>query len=412
MSVFIAWSGRRSHELAVALHGALVEGALVSFLSSSEIEPGDRWFDTVGARVVECRTFIACVTAENRASPWMHFEAGAAWASPTRARLLPILLDAVDVRGALGAFQAVQASSESLGLALRELGVSADALSRLDHAVASIAPLGLEEVVPAVVDAFDRLDGAPAEEDGRGWATFRRRLDVLCASMEAYDDLAGETLAPFARDMWSALRHEIEETWHEMDRLLGTDGADQSWRADCRREVILHLRVARHFAKLVTSPVIRPLVPAHLATRFEIDEPVEARKGLLRQLEADPLSLAEIDPNAAMRSPWVLDRIAGSIIRERGSFVADQVDEVERERENVSAARRPMTLMPLHYAVRALAATLPEDRTEAPVEAIRRVARAVRALLDERAPDLRDIHDNLNRIDAWLAGSSGERIPR
>jgi hypothetical protein len=364
-SVFIAWSGRRSHELAIALHVALVEGGsgVVSFLSSSEIEPGDHWFDTVGARLLDCQTFIACVTLENHASPWMHFEAGAAWASPRRARLLPILLDRVGVKGVLGQFQAVQTSPATLGPVLLELGVPAEALSRLGQAVASIAPLGLDEVVPAVVDAFNRLDGAPADADRRGWMTFHRRLDVLSSSMEAYDEIARERIAPFVREMWSALRGEIEEASLETDRLLTADWDDQRRRASRRQEVILHLRVARHFAKLVTSPESHPLVPARMAVRFEIEEPLEARKSLLRQLEADRLSSDEIDAAAAMRSPWALDRIAGSIIRERGPFVADQVAELERERENIRTARRPMTLMPLHYAVRALAETLPQDRT-------------------------------------------------
>ncbi len=82
MSVFICWSGTRSQLVADAvktlLHAtvpALKEDDQI-FLSGG-IAKGVTWFDSIVDALNGADAGIACVTAENLHSPWMHFEAGA-----------------------------------------------------------------------------------------------------------------------------------------------------------------------------------------------------------------------------------------------------------------------------------------------------------------------------------------------
>jgi hypothetical protein len=80
MHVFICWSGRRSRRLAEAFASQWLAGVLgdrvTSFLSFADIEKGEGWFERLLAELGKADAALLCLTPENLASPWMHFESG------------------------------------------------------------------------------------------------------------------------------------------------------------------------------------------------------------------------------------------------------------------------------------------------------------------------------------------------
>lgn len=122
--VFICWSGERSHALADALRDFLpsVIQSVEPFVSEKDIEAGEAWDAKLMGMIRAARFGIACITAENRGSPWLHFEAGAlSNAVGGEERLCPYLLELpiADLRPPLTRFQA-KTTNENDTLALVE----------------------------------------------------------------------------------------------------------------------------------------------------------------------------------------------------------------------------------------------------------------------------------------------------
>lgn len=118
MKIFISWSGERSHALAAILHERLpyILQYLDPWLSQSDIDAGDRWATEVAKELEACTFGVTCLTAENVASPWILFEAGALAKSMQDGRVVPLLLDlkVSDVTGPLAQFQAKKAEKAGL----------------------------------------------------------------------------------------------------------------------------------------------------------------------------------------------------------------------------------------------------------------------------------------------------------
>ena len=80
MHVFICWSGRRSRRVAEAIAGQwlpeIFGTKVTSFVSFADIEKGEGWFDRLVAELGKADAAVLCLTPENLASPWMHFESG------------------------------------------------------------------------------------------------------------------------------------------------------------------------------------------------------------------------------------------------------------------------------------------------------------------------------------------------
>src|ERR1700757_1583653 len=100
MSVFICWSGDRSHALAIAVRRLLLRTLGLKgnrVFVSDRIEKGVTWFDSIVKQLEKSNAGIVCLTAENAGNPWLHFEAGALalglrkTASPSRRRLFTLL---------------------------------------------------------------------------------------------------------------------------------------------------------------------------------------------------------------------------------------------------------------------------------------------------------------------------------
>jgi hypothetical protein len=125
LKVFISWSGERSHVLAEALYEWLpnVLQAVEPWLSSEDIQKGQRWAAEIGARLAEASFGIFCVTPENVGAAWLNFEAGAISKSITEGSVATVLLGlrSTDVVGPLAQFQATKTEKEDLRRLVRTI---------------------------------------------------------------------------------------------------------------------------------------------------------------------------------------------------------------------------------------------------------------------------------------------------
>jgi sulfatase maturation enzyme AslB (radical SAM superfamily) len=112
--VLLFWSGGTSEKVAQVLAEwlpAVLPG--VRPWVSHEIPKGTLWFEMLRAEIARGKSAILCVTAANIASPWLHFEAGAAWKGVEDPFVTPLLfrIDRNLLRLPLSSFQAAELSS-------------------------------------------------------------------------------------------------------------------------------------------------------------------------------------------------------------------------------------------------------------------------------------------------------------
>ncbi len=125
MQVFVAWSGDASKALAAGLARWLpkVIQSLEPFISTSSIDSGSRWRTEIGDKLSGISFGVLCLTPDNLASPWIHFEAGALSKNIDHARVVPLLLDVRtdQVRAPLDQFQAEAANDDGIGKLVRTI---------------------------------------------------------------------------------------------------------------------------------------------------------------------------------------------------------------------------------------------------------------------------------------------------
>jgi hypothetical protein len=79
MKLFISWSGSVSQQIATELRNwlPLVLPAVNPFITTSDIDKGALWAGEISKELAESNYGIVCLTADNLASKWLAFEAGA-----------------------------------------------------------------------------------------------------------------------------------------------------------------------------------------------------------------------------------------------------------------------------------------------------------------------------------------------
>src|ERR1700726_1196135 len=138
MKVFLGWSGRESHQVACIFRDwlPLVIQSLEPFISS-DIEKGERWSVDI-AEELEATSFgILCVTRENLASPWLHFEAGALSKTMTTSRVAPFLFrlkhSEIPGRNPFVQFQSTAFEREDVLRLITTLNTTLEESNRLDQ---------------------------------------------------------------------------------------------------------------------------------------------------------------------------------------------------------------------------------------------------------------------------------------
>jgi hypothetical protein len=182
MKIFVSWSGPRSQIVAEALRQWLpcVFQSVDPWLSSSDIQPGNRWAQELGDALDQSHFGILSLTAENLTAPWVLFEAGALSKAIHVARVVPYLLD-IDTEQLpppLSQFQAVPANKNGT---LRLINAISEATP------ANLRPANLLDRVfkrwwPDLEAQLSRASGAAAVVLGAGDSGVKL-LDVLDACM-------------------------------------------------------------------------------------------------------------------------------------------------------------------------------------------------------------------------------------
>jgi len=96
MKVFISWSGKVSHRVAQEFRDWLpkVIQRAKPFISSQDIDKGNRWGTEMVKELQESAYGILCVTKDNLQAPWLNFEAGALSTKfPDRSQVAPFLFN-------------------------------------------------------------------------------------------------------------------------------------------------------------------------------------------------------------------------------------------------------------------------------------------------------------------------------
>ncbi|MGN5192622.1 hypothetical protein [Aeromonas veronii] len=118
MKIFLSWSGTRSEKVAELLKEWLpyVLQASEPWVSTSDIDRGAQWFNSIQGQLQETTTGIICLTQENKEKPWILFEAGALAKGLSDASVCTFLIDLEPqhVRPPLGQFNHTQANKSDL----------------------------------------------------------------------------------------------------------------------------------------------------------------------------------------------------------------------------------------------------------------------------------------------------------
>lgn len=94
MKIFISWSGKFSHNVALVLKDWIpsVIQNLDTYVSSEDIDKGARWFNDILKNLESSNFGIFCLTKENIKEPWINFEAGALSKVVDDSKICPFLL--------------------------------------------------------------------------------------------------------------------------------------------------------------------------------------------------------------------------------------------------------------------------------------------------------------------------------
>jgi hypothetical protein len=113
MKVFLSWSGESSQALAGILREwlALVFPDVSFWISSRDIQAGQRWGNELDRELEATGFGILCLVPTNLLAPWLIFDAGALSKSVVSSRVVPYCLGLLpgEVQGPLSRFQGVTA---------------------------------------------------------------------------------------------------------------------------------------------------------------------------------------------------------------------------------------------------------------------------------------------------------------
>lgn len=448
MHIFICWSEDRSHELATTLCDSLprfVSGLTAS--TSSDIAKGTRWFDAVSKELDTADAGLVCLTREALQSGWIHFEAGAlaraVRMNKREGRLYTYLLgvEPDELRGPLSEFQSTKferedtrklcdsivASMKKQEAPARDVWEKAfdDGWVAFEKAVKAIGPLPAEKIIPGLEDIFRRKTfREPIEECTRqAWidrftgvretiARLRTFGPVMQADnsylLDLYNELL-EQLDVYSMNMGALLLTETRFTLNTEDGKLeigkGITRACESHRGTIR-QLVAHLlapncapvleRESRRYRKLGSFEEKKTLM-IHPA-----QNEIQAKWDGTRTSKADAEQLSR-----CAGSLWEFDRIYFYLVQEQRSDLREPgqlIDCLDRELEKLKAVEGGGSLIPLHYAIRALKKTV-ERIGETPPPKADLLLSAIELFLTEYDLDKgRQVRDNIKELRTIVAG--------
>lgn len=210
MKVFLSWSGQRSKEVANLLSDWLccVIQASRPWISTRDLDRGSLWFGEINDQLKDTTVGIICLTQENKARPWILFEAGALAKGLSTSRVCTLLVDleSKDIEDPLAQFNHTFPTCESVLGLVKTLNSTLGA-SGLDNRI-------LEQV-------FETY-----------WPQFEKRFAAILSTTDAQppskprpkEDVLGEILenTRILNSRIRKLEHETERSrMRELDMPIG-----------------------------------------------------------------------------------------------------------------------------------------------------------------------------------------------
>jgi hypothetical protein len=391
MHVFICWSGPRSHQVAQAIQETwlpvILGDKVTSFLSSANIRPGEGWFDRLLEELGRTEVAIVCLTPENLASPWMHFEAGMV-SRMGRGRVFTYFLGT-------------------------EAGGVRDPLA---------------QIYPGFGRLFDRKTfDEPLElcSDQR-WLKRHEGARVTALDLEAHHAAVLAAAAPWQSWLYDKLARQVGGYVDEIERYLLIErgfGFHDSGSIDfggaraidpvsvpptLSRLCARRCKEIRHAVACLSdargAPVLAHALPFAKLGKDQFDD----KKRLVHALE-DDVTVPASDLERCAESFWDYDRIAYYLKgpTERLSWETS-VRRVEHEIEKVEADDESSKMV-LHYAVKRLAGTLGQAGAE-PFDpgVVAGLVDDLQGFLDsEPKEEHRQLRDNVNDIRRMVERRQG-----
>jgi len=221
LNVFISWSGENtaSHRIALALRDWLpcVINSLAPFVSTEDIQKGERGLARIEEQLKDSGFGIICVTKENYKAPWLLFEAGALSSNPGRVPVVPFLfgLEPSDLTGSpLLQFQAaVYSGKESIKALIQSLNDKC-ADRRVPDSVLNrsfeMCYSSFETLLLSIDSKIEIIESEPSEGGDKTQAILEEILNITRTTQRALSG-KGITLSEFSRKSFAhSYEFEVE----------------------------------------------------------------------------------------------------------------------------------------------------------------------------------------------------------
>lgn len=166
MKVFLSWSGKKSHRIAIIFRDWLpsVIQEINPYVSSEDIDKGARWSTDIANELSDSTFGILCVTRENINAPWLTFEAGALSKTMAKSFVSPFLFDIKrsEVDGPILQFQSTISEKADLKKLVTTLNKACEKDSLSDDRLNK----AFEVWYPTLKGELDKIHDDDIEEDG------------------------------------------------------------------------------------------------------------------------------------------------------------------------------------------------------------------------------------------------------
>lgn len=168
MQVFISWSGEFSRKVAERL-SVWIQTTIQTvdvFYSPEDIEKGENWGNRLSEKLEQSNFGIVCLTPENVAAPWIHFEAGAlSKAANSRVSAIMLGISPSDIKGPLARLQNTAFNRDDFFRLLQSINNSSDKPLKqeiLESAFNNSWGNLMNDIKP-IIDSYTSRTSAPKE---------------------------------------------------------------------------------------------------------------------------------------------------------------------------------------------------------------------------------------------------------
>jgi hypothetical protein len=459
MNIFICWSERRSKELAIAMSEWLPKfipnGLVKPFLSLRDIPKGTLWFEEVNKNLGAANAGLICVTPESLRSGWIHFEAGAlakALWEGKKGRIYTYLhgIEPNDLKGPLGEFQSTRSTREDTKNLIESIvsSMGEDAPPKREEwekafnehwdgfysEVSKIKPRSMQELLPDLEKSFRRKTFEEPlsecsrqswiERYGGAWETFaelKKHEQTIKADGSYLQDLYELLLSQldgYAMDMAALLLSEKQFALGDDGKLAVPEGIRKPCerrRNQVRRLVTqmltpdggpVHDKEARRFVKMTTFEEKKALLIYPMQQKIELK-----MKGGGGEAIENEIVITEETLRKCAISWWEFDRIFYYLVQENcAEPQADQLVKcISQELEKLKSKEEEGSLIPMHYALRAVRTALKSARINLPDERISEIedlmSKVKRHLKKTGQDEGGQVKDNISEIMNILNGA-------